>query len=631
MTATVTTWGVRGLVVRYGATTAVDGVDLTATPGQVVAVVGGDGAGKTTLLRALVGGLRPTAGQVDAPDQRHTGFMPTAAGVWRELTVDENVDFVAAAYGLSGAALAERRAELLEVTGLTAARDRLGGQLSGGMRQKLAFGLATLHRPDLLVLDEPTTGVDPVSRAELWRMVSRTVADGAAVVLATTYLDEAERAAQVLVLSAGRPLLVGTPDEVRHGAPGTVVRLDEGTDVPDHLPVWRRGRERHAWLAPAPADPAGSGTAVAGAAGPGAPTGIAGTRPVEVDLEDAVIAASLAREDAADGPTEPVSGSTPVTGTAPGSGSRPTVRSRSDEGRLDRTGEPRAADDTRDTSKDLVRVRSVSRRFGALSAVDEVDLDVAAGEIVGLVGANGAGKTTLLRLLLGLLPADSGEIAVLGATPSRDVRRHVGYVPQSLGLYADLTVAQNLEFVARCYGFPVPPLPPGLAELSDRTVRSIGLGRQRRLAFTAALAHSPDLLVLDEPTSGVDPLARTRLWDTIRGQADQGVGVLVTTHYMQEAEQCDRLVLMVAGRVVAAGSQAALVGDARAVLVRAPAWTDAFTALADAGLPVVLDGTAVRVAATPEADVRSALAAAGVEAQTTEVPATLDEVMAARS
>ncbi len=606
--ADATTWGVRGLVVRYGATTALDGVDLTAAPGRVVAVVGGDGAGKTTLLRALVGGLRPTAGQVVAPDRRHTGFMPTAAGVWRELTVDENVDFVAAAYGLSGALLAERRAELLDVTGLAPARDRLGGRLSGGMRQKLAFGLATLHRPDLLVLDEPTTGVDPVSRAELWRMVSRTAADGAAVVLSTTYLDEAERAAQVLVLAGGRPLLVGTPDEVRHGAPGTVVRLDESPDdlprpATGDVPVWHRGRERHAWLAPVVEAAPGGGAGPDGSTGPALPTP---AEPVTVDLEDAVIAASLAREAA----RRPLPGDV-------------GADSRTDPGTTTR---PRAAPGP----TDLVRVRGASRRFGGTVAVDEVDLDVAAGEIVGLVGANGAGKTTLLRLLLGLLPADSGQIAVLGAAPSRDVRRRIGYVPQSLGLYADLTVAQNLEFVARCYGSPVPLLPPGLAQLSDRTVRSIGLGRQRRLAFTAALAHRADLLVLDEPTSGVDPLARTRLWDTIRTQAGQGVGVLVTTHYMQEAEQCDRLVLMAAGRVVAAGSLTGLVGGTRAVQVRAAAWTDAFTALVGAGLPVVLDGTAVRVAGTAEADVRAALAAAGVEAQTTEVPATLDEVMAAR-
>ncbi|MCL2455372.1 MAG: ABC transporter ATP-binding protein [Micrococcales bacterium] len=279
------TWGVEGLVVRLGATRAVDGVDLVAEPGRVVAVVGGDGAGKTTLLRALVGGVRPTAGQVRAPERCRTGFMPTAAGVWRDLTVDQNIDFVAAAYGVTGPLLDRRRAALFEVTGLGAARSRLGSQLSGGMRQKLAFGLATLHRPELLVLDEPTTGVDPLSRGDLWRMISRSAYDGAAVVLSTTYLDEAERAAHVLVLADGRPLLAGTPTEVVRATPGTVVRLDG--EMPG-ITTWRRGHERHGWLPPD--GPAGTST--------DSGQGVAGVLPtkVEPDLEDAVIAASLARE-----------------------------------------------------------------------------------------------------------------------------------------------------------------------------------------------------------------------------------------------------------------------------------------------------------------------------------------------
>ncbi|MCL2455373.1 MAG: ABC transporter ATP-binding protein [Micrococcales bacterium] len=281
------------------------------------------------------------------------------------------------------------------------------------------------------------------------------------------------------------------------------------------------------------------------------------------------------------------------------------------------------------TTLPLVQVRGATRRFGDVLAVDDVDLDVHAGEVVGLLGANGAGKTTLLRMLLGLLPVDAGEVAVLGHAPSRDVRRRIGYVPQNLGLYQDLTVEQNLEFVAGCYDAPVPPLPPGLAALAHRTVASIGLGWQRRLAFVAALAHSPELLVLDEPTSGVDPLARARLWDTVRHQAEQGAGVLITTHYMQEAEQCDRLVLMVDGRAVASGDEATLIGTTRAVQVRTDRWQDAFAALADANLPVVLDGTAVRVADTPEPTVRAALATADVTAEIAEVPATLEEAMAA--
>ena len=279
----------------------------------------------------------------------------------------------------------------------------------------------------------------------------------------------------------------------------------------------------------------------------------------------------------------------------------------------------------------LVEMTGVSRRFGALLAVDDVTLTVAPGEVVGLLGANGAGKTTLIKMLLGLLAPSTGAVTLFGGRPSRATRRRLGYVPQGLVLYDELTVAENLEFVASTFGAPVPELPPGLFEVADEPVRSIGLGRARRLAFVAALAHCPALLVLDEPTSGIDPLARARLWDTVREQADRGVGVLVTTHYLQEAEQCDRLVLMAAGRAVASGGEADLIGDLQAVQVRAASWQQAFAALADAGLPVVLDGTAVRVANLSAERVHAVLADAGVQAVVEAVPATLEEVMAARS
>jgi ABC-2 type transport system ATP-binding protein len=278
---------------------------------------------------------------------------------------------------------------------------------------------------------------------------------------------------------------------------------------------------------------------------------------------------------------------------------------------------------------DLVDLRDVTRDFGRFRAVDQVSLTVGPGEIVGLLGANGAGKTTLLKILLGLLRPTSGSVEVLGGTPDRDIRRRIGYVPQSMGLYDDLTVAENVEFIAGCYDVPPPDLPAGLLEIADRPVRSIGLGRQRRLAFVAALGHHPDLVVLDEPTSGVDPLARARLWDTIRTEADRGAGVLVTTHYMQEAEQCDRLVLMVAGKAVASGSERDVIGGTTAVQVRCDPWQSTFDVLADAGLPVVLDGTGVRVADVPVDRVTDVLARAGLSGEVQEVPATLEEALTA--
>lgn len=278
---------------------------------------------------------------------------------------------------------------------------------------------------------------------------------------------------------------------------------------------------------------------------------------------------------------------------------------------------------------ELVQVAGVTRRFGDQVAVDDVSLSVAAGEIVGLLGANGAGKTTLIRMLLGLTATDVGELRLLGEAPSRSTRRRVGYVAQGLGLYDDLTVRENLAFAASAYGQPTPPVPADLVPVADSLVGAIGLGRQRRLAFTVALAHSPALLVLDEPTSGVDPLARARLWDRVHARADAGVGVLVTTHYMSEAQQCDRLVLMSRGRVVATGSEAEITASTTAVAVDAASWQAAFTVLDGAGLPVMLAGRSVRVAAVPRERVEAVLRDAGLAARVRDVAATLEEVMVA--
>ncbi len=259
------------VTVRYGHHVALTGASLEALPGQVRAVVGGDGAGKTTMLRTLAGAIRPDEGEVETVPLTRLGFMPTAAGVWRDLTVDQNIDFIAASQGIAGTTLKERRAQLLEGAGLTDARGRLAGALSGGMRQKLAFSLAMLHRPELVILDEPSTGVDPVSRVDLWRMISQAAADGAAIVMSTTYLDEAERAAHVTVLDAGEPLLTGTPAEVLASVPGHVTIDDQQGD---RGLSWRRGHRYHHWHRHDPA---------------------AGV-PRVADMEDAVVAASLAKE-----------------------------------------------------------------------------------------------------------------------------------------------------------------------------------------------------------------------------------------------------------------------------------------------------------------------------------------------
>jgi len=271
-------WGVFGATVVLDRTTALDGVTLATPRGEVTAVVGGDGAGKTTLLRTLVGRVRVSAGRVSAPPPVRCGFMPTgASGVWLDLSVAENLDFVAAAHRIGGRALADRRAELLAAAGLTGAVDRLAQDLSGGMRQKLAFCLAILHRPDLLVLDEPSTGVDPVSRVDLWRLISRAAAEDTAVVMATTYLDEAERATTCLVLDHGATLASGAPAAILAGTPGTLTtgRAPAG---PAEL-SWRRGYETRSWHPGPPRD---------------------GEEPISADMEDSVIAYTLAAQHSGD-------------------------------------------------------------------------------------------------------------------------------------------------------------------------------------------------------------------------------------------------------------------------------------------------------------------------------------------
>jgi ABC-2 type transport system ATP-binding protein len=273
----------------------------------------------------------------------------------------------------------------------------------------------------------------------------------------------------------------------------------------------------------------------------------------------------------------------------------------------------------------LAQCAAVTRRFGQFTAVDHVDLRVDPGEIVGLLGANGAGKTTLIRLLLGLVPASAGDVALFGAPPSRDTRRRIGYLPQGLGLYDDLTPAENLEFSRAVFGGgqDQAELPGSLRSYAGTVVGSLPLGVQRRVAFAQVLAHRPDLLFLDEPTSGVDPLGRARLWDTITQAASAGAGVLVTTHHLEEAGECGRLVIMSGGAVVAEGTAAQIIGSARVTVVTAASWTAAFAALERSGLPVALAGRSLRVPGEAPGDVRRALG--DLDAQVTEAPATLEE------
>jgi len=276
----------------------------------------------------------------------------------------------------------------------------------------------------------------------------------------------------------------------------------------------------------------------------------------------------------------------------------------------------------------LAEARGASRRFGPVTVVSAVDLVIRRAEVVGLLGANGAGKTTFIRLLLGLLRPSDGVIKLFGSPPSIATRRRVGYVPQTLGLYAGLTVAENWSFTAAAFRRSAASVPEGISGWQHELVGGLPLGAQRQVAFAVALSHQPELLILDEPTSGVGPLGRARLWEGIRQSASRGAGVLVTTHNMEEAEQCDRLVVMVAGRVVAQGTAAEIIGDRTVAEVRCDEWNRGFALLDANGFPVQLHGKTLRVAGNSAA-VAGLLSGAGIDATVEVVPADLEEAFVA--
>ena len=583
-------WSVEKLSAHYGSLQALDQVSLGVGPGESLAVIGGDGAGKSTLLKALVGLDVGQTGTVDVPAGDQIAFVPGGGGVFDDLTVGENIEFVARTYRLAQRADSWRaRADaLLDGAGLDRFRDRLAKSLSGGQRRKLAGALALLPQPRLLVLDEVTTGVDPTSRLELWRLVSGAMAHGTAVVSATTYLDEAERADRVVLLHQGRMLGTGTPDEVIDSAPGAVVDLDAPTDP---FRAWRVGRRWRQW-APRPVDRTGG-------------------KPI-ARLSDAAVVLELAAQPPDRGDEEPGSGDG-VHEYEPGSADR----------------SPNEVLRPADTGA-LLDVRAVTKRFGAFTAVDEVDLTVGRGEIVGLLGANGAGKTTVIKMALGLLEPSAGSISLFGGSVGRAQRQRLGYVPQNLGLYRDLTADENLEFRAEVYGTrgsAATRSGPVTTAAGSTLVADLALGAQRRLAFAAARLHGPEMLILDEPTSGVSPLARSRLWDVIHQQADRGVGVLVSTHYMDEAEQADRVVIMSHGRVVAAGRVADIVAGRSTVAVDAEQWGKAFDALDRPGRRLRLSGRTIRILGEQPADIHAELAGIGLTARVSSTPASLEEVL----
>ncbi|HTI79019.1 MAG TPA: ATP-binding cassette domain-containing protein [Acetobacteraceae bacterium] len=556
---------------------ALDGVAANIQPGMITGLVGPDGAGKTTLLRLIAGLLRPTSGRVvvfghdmttdAAAAHPAIGYMPQRFGLYEDLSVAENLDLFADLHAMPATLRRERVTRLLSFTGLGPFTGRLAGQLSGGMKQKLGLACALLSRPRLLLLDEPSVGVDPASRRELWAIVSAMLeegrADGMAAVWATAYLDEAERCGHVLLLHEGRLLAQGPPADFLAPMQGRVVRLA----VPAGS---RRAAARHAASDPAVLDALVAGDALRIVLREGAAPALGGEmlEPVAPRFEDAFVARLAA---------------TPPPNPLPqGEGESGLLSSPSPRGRGLGGGGPSI------TVSDLVR------RFGSFTAVDHVSFAVQRGEIFGLLGPNGAGKSTIFRMLCGLLRPSAGQARVAGADLLRapaEARSRIGYMAQRFSLYSELSVSENLRFFARVYGLgrssqvhAIDAALSGfdLAGAAATVAGELPLGLKQRLALAAALLHGPDILFLDEPTSGVDPLTRRDFWARIGTLADAGVTILVTSHFMDEAEYCDRLGIVSQGKLVAVDTPAALRARVRTPALPDPTLEDAFIALVQA-------------------------------------------------
>ena len=560
---------------------ALDGISAEIQPGMITGLVGPDGAGKTTLLRLIAGLLRPTGGRVVVFGHEMTtdaaaahpaiGYMPQRFGLYEDLTVAENLDLFADLHAMPLSLRTERVARLLMFTGLAPFTVRLAGQLSGGMKQKLGLACALLSRPRLLLLDEPSVGVDPVSRRELWAIVAAMLEEGRdegmAVIWATAYLDEAERCGRVMLLHEGRLLAQGPPGDFLAPMQGRVFRLAVATGQ-------RRVVARRATAHPAVLDALVAGDALRivlrdGVAVPPSAGELGGEALEEVAprFEDAFVAR-----------------------LAPPLSPNPLPQGEGDDSANIYSPSP-CRRGLGGGGAAAITVADLVRRFGTFTAVDHVSFSVQRGEIFGLLGPNGAGKSTIFRMLCGLLRPSGGQARVAGTDLLRapaEARARIGYMAQRFSLYVELSVVENLRFFARVYGLDRAAQSRAIDaaltgfDLSDAATNVAGelpLGLKQRLALAAALLHRPDILFLDEPTSGVDPLTRREFWSRIGALADAGVTILVTSHFMDEAEYCDRLGIVSQGKLAAVDTPAALRARVRTLALPDPTLEDAFIAL----------------------------------------------------
>jgi ABC-2 type transport system ATP-binding protein len=551
--------------------TALQSVDILARSGMITGLIGPDGSGKTTLMRLLTGLLAPDTGRVtvlgrDAANealivQASVGYMPQRFGLYEDLTVSENLNLYADLQGVPEETRPERFDELLHMTGLGPFVSRLSGRLSGGMKQKLGLACTLVRSPELLLLDEPTVGVDPVSRRELWSIIFRLVREeGMSVLLSTAYLDEAERCDEVIMIYEGQLMGQGPPDTFSMAMKGRTYSVQ----APG---MKNRILQEKLFMAAGVTDAVVQGDLVRlvmeneekpeAAKMLPAETNIL-FQPVEPRFEDGFIALLRQRKPAG------------ITKT-----------------------EEKTAFRNKDTTPGnyVIEVNKLQRTFGEFYAVRDVTFSVKKGEVFGLLGANGAGKSTTFRMLCGLLPPSAGSLSVAGHDLRRApaaARAHIGYMSQKFSLYGNLTAEENLLFFSSVYGLAGSSRQERIAwsidqfefsDIADMPSRDLSLGHKQRLAMACSLMHDPDILFLDEPTSGVDPLARREFWHRINSLAEKGVTVMVTTHFMEEAEYCDSLAIMAAGEILALGTPAEIKAKARTAEHPEPTMEDAFISL----------------------------------------------------
>ncbi len=541
---------VSGFVKRYRKQVAVDGVDLEIKRGEIYGLIGPDGAGKSSLMKAIAGVLTYDGGTVEVFGtlidseraaelvKQRIGFLPQGLGLnlYPDLSVEENIDFFARLRLVPERELVERKSRLLAMTRLDRFRDRAMKHLSGGMKQKLGLICTLIHEPEFAILDEPTTGVDPVSRRDFWTILAELLEEkGMTALVSTAYMDEAARFQRLSFLSGGRVLVSGTPAEVQALVPGSMVTFEAKPQLeavarlkPIYKQVEALGPKLHVFTEETDRTRAVERITTS--------LGDIELGHVQVDdpeLEDVFV--SLLLRQGGDHKELAVF---------------PTAKQKDNHGLA-------------------IEACKLVRDFGSFRAVDQVSFQVKQGEIFGLLGANGAGKTTVIKMLNGILSPTDGEGWVAGAamkTAGGVIKERIGYMSQAFSLYVDLTVSENISLFAGIYGLDRRAVDErlrwivsmaGLKGYESTLTGRLPMGVRQRLALGCALVHRPRVLFLDEPTSGVDPIGRRHFWDMLSRLArEEGVAILITTHYMSEAEHCDHLALMYAGRIVAEGSPA---------------------------------------------------------------------------